>query len=274
MNPKISIITISYNAQRMIDETIRSVLEQTFTDYEYIFIDGKSNDGTVETICSYLEHFEAKGVSYRVVSEPDKGIYDAMNKGVALASGQWVLMLNAGDVLAHECVLEVFFKDKDYSADIVYGDVVNKFVSGKNTFYKRSSPLSLEKIKEGMIFCHQCVFVRNKVLKKYSFDTQYKIVADYDSFVRAYLDHVSFQYVNKVVAVYDCAGLSTANIKEALAETMLIKRRAGFQQEDSIVSRLVFRGKNMLRVFIQKIFPQIAFAERRGWYKQLPENLC
>lgn len=273
MNPKVSIITISYNAENMIDETIRSVLDQTFTDYEYVFIDGKSKDGTVETIRSYLDRFEEKGVSYQLISEPDKGIYDAMNKGVALAKGQWVLMLNAGDAFAHDRVLEVFFKDQEYKSDIVYGDVVYKFDTGKKIYYKRSAPAPLEKIKEGMVFCHQCVFVRNEILKKYGFDTQYKIVADYDSFIRAYLDDVSFEYVNKAVAIYDCAGLSTSNIKGALTETALIKEKAGFSFENKSINKLKFRYKNLIRVLIQRLFPQIAFAEWRGWYEQVPKNL-
>ena len=273
MSTKVSIITISYNAKQVIGETINSVLAQKFNDYEYIFVDGKSSDGTVDTIRSYVELLENMGIVCRVISEPDKGIYDAMNKGIALANGQWVLMLNAGDMFAHDQVLECFFQNQEYDADIVYGDVIYKYDAGGTTYYKRGVPAPLDKIKEGMVFCHQCVFVRNEVIKRYEFDTRYKITADYDSFVRAYKDNVPFKYVNRVVAIYDCAGLSTSNIKKALTETMQIKKAAGFQWEVSAVSTLMFRGKNMLRVLIQKFFPEIAFSERRGWYKHIPENL-
>ena len=109
MQPKVSIITVSYNAEKMISETILSVLSQTYCDYEYIFIDGNSSDKTVEVIGKYKQCFEGKNVDYLLISEPDKGIYDAMNKGTALAKGEWILMLNAGDMLAHERVLEDFF---------------------------------------------------------------------------------------------------------------------------------------------------------------------
>ena len=122
MKPTVSIVTISYNAAREIEATIRSVLCQTFSDLEYIFVDGKSKDDTLSIISNYEAQLVSRGIACQVVSEPDRGIYDAMNKGIRLARGQWVLMLNAGDVLAHERVLENFFGAQTYSADIVYGD--------------------------------------------------------------------------------------------------------------------------------------------------------
>ena len=188
MNPTVTIVTICYNAEQMIEDTLKSVLSQTFADYEYVFIDGNSKDNTVGRIESYRAAFEAKGVAYRVNSEPDKGIYDAMNKGVAKAQGQWILMLNAGDRFVDNDVLRDLFTDRQYEADILYGDTVNSDIIQNTTYYKIAPAQPLEGLLQGIPFCHQSVFVRGETLKKYGFDTSFRICADYDMFLRAYLD--------------------------------------------------------------------------------------
>ena len=96
-NPKISIITVSYNSEVVIEPTIKSILNQTFIDFEYLIIDGNSKDRTVEIIKSYESKFKEKNISYKWVSEPDNGIYDAMNKGILMSNGQWCNFMNTGD---------------------------------------------------------------------------------------------------------------------------------------------------------------------------------
>ena len=114
---KISIITISYNVEKEIERTMRSVLNQTFKDLEYIVVDGKSKDNTVAIAKSIAAEYPDRAV--RIISEPDKGIYDAMNKGIKMASGEWVNMMNAGDVFANDNVLENVFKE-NFSDDIAF----------------------------------------------------------------------------------------------------------------------------------------------------------
>ena len=106
---KISIITISYNVEKEIERTMRSVLNQTFQDLEYIVVDGKSSDKTVNIAKSIACEYPNRNI--RIISEPDKGIYDAMNKGIKMASGEWVNLMNAGDVFASDNVLENIFKE-------------------------------------------------------------------------------------------------------------------------------------------------------------------
>jgi len=134
--PNITIITVSYNAVKTIEDTILSVINQTYPNIEYIIIDGGSTDGTLDIIKKYQDK-----ITYWV-SEPDKGIYDAMNKGTLKATGVWLNFMNAGDTFYDHQVLEKVFKDKDWSnTDVIYGDVVyvypNKEEIRKTTSLKR-----------------------------------------------------------------------------------------------------------------------------------------
>ena len=123
MSFKVSVITVCFNAEKTIRDTIESVLSQSFTDFEYIIVDGKSKDNTNGIIAGFDDAFSAKGIEYKHVSEPDNGIYDAMNKGAGLASGEWIIFMNADDRFSDPEVLKDIFGDCDYSGyDVVYGD--------------------------------------------------------------------------------------------------------------------------------------------------------
>ena len=125
--PKISVVTVSYNAVTTIEETILSVVNQTYKNIEYIIIDGGSTDGTVDIIKKYADRIDYW------VSEPDKGIYDAMNKGIVKSTGEWIHFLNAGDVYLNTHILEDCircFNEKKVKADVLYGDVICKFDFG------------------------------------------------------------------------------------------------------------------------------------------------
>ena len=127
---KISIITISYNVEKEIERTMRSVLNQTFQDLEYIVVDGKSSDKTVNIAKNIAREYTNRAI--RIISEPDKGIYDAMNKGIKMATGEWVNMMNAGDVFANDNVLENIFNE-NISEDIafLYSDLYKKTSFGR-----------------------------------------------------------------------------------------------------------------------------------------------
>ena len=198
--PLITLITVAYNAVKDIENTILSVLNQTYPNIEYIIIDGGSTDGTLDIIKKYEDK-----ISYWV-SEPDKGIYDAMNKGALKATGEWLNFMNAGDTFYNEQVLEKVFKDNDWSdADVIYGDVVYVYPN-KEDFRKA---LSINRMKKNIPFCHQSVFVRTELQQKHLFNTTYKICADYKVFFDLYNEHYKFKYKNIIVSKFLFGGCST-----------------------------------------------------------------
>ena len=135
---KISVITISYNCKDVIEDTILSVIGQTYTNIEYIIIDGASTDGTFDVIKKYADKIDFW------ISEPDKGIYDAMNKGLKHATGDWVIFMNAGDSFYNNTVIERFVPQIDIDTVIAHGDIM---VIGKHFRYNRK-PIPIEEMKE------------------------------------------------------------------------------------------------------------------------------
>lgn len=159
-NDKVSIITVCYNAEHEIEKTILSVIEQKYNNVEYIVIDGKSQDSTIDKINHYADSIDI------IISEPDHGIYDAMNKGISLASGKWICFMNAGDLFYDEHVLCKIFNNNHYDVDVIYGDTVHitkygtyLFKAGKSSDLERNLP-----------FCHQSCFVKLERLKQHKFD--------------------------------------------------------------------------------------------------------
>ena len=273
MKTTVSIVTISYNAAAEIEKTIQSVLTQTYTDYEYVFIDGASKDRTVEIIESYREAFEAKGITYRVYSEPDKGIYDAMNKGIDKTCGEWTLMLNAGDVFVDASVLMDVFDGIGYDADVVYGNTVFQETCKGITYYKRVPARSLNRFDEGMTFCHQSVFVRSEVLKKYPFDMSFKIVADFDQFTRMLRDGVPFAHIDTYVSVFDGSGVSMQKPEATLQEYDRVRKHEGVTPKRKFVVKVFMGVKYRLRNVVRNCLPQLFYSSRRGWMKTKPVDM-
>ena len=195
----ISIVTVSYNAVNTIEQTIISVINQTYTNIEYIIIDGGSKDGTVDIIKKYSDK-----ITYWI-SEPDKGIYDAMNKGILLANGEFINFMNAGDYFISNTTIDTIFKSQFYNEDIIYGAVEMRNRSNKEIL----KPKHLDYIKQRMVFCHQSTFVKLNLMKKYKFDDSYKIVADYDFFLKNYFNKSTFREIDVIVSSYDNNGISS-----------------------------------------------------------------
>lgn len=269
----ISIVTVCYNAAQEIEKTIQSVLSQTYTDYEYVFVDGASKDETVGIIESYRDQFEKKGVQYHVTSEPDRGIYDAMNKGSVRATGEWVLMLNAGDRLLNENVFHDVFAGKNYDADVVYGNSVYVDCLRGVYFYKKTPAKPLEYMNQRMAFCHQSVFVRGDVLRKYGFDTTFKITADYDQFLRMIRDGVPFEKVETYISLYELTGFSVQNGSLTLSESAKAREKNGFVQNQTAITGVYQKIKSSMRNHVKNIFSRWFFSSKRGWYRTLEEAL-
>ena len=200
---RITVVTACYNPGEDLLPTLESILAQTYADLEVIVVDGASSDGTLERLADITDP------RLRYVSSPDRGVYDAMNKGVALATGEYVNFMNAGDRFAGPDVIERLFGDESVLADYVYGDVTALY--GKRRMHHPAKPLgSLPRNKN---FNHQALFARRAWLVRHPFDLRYRIVADYEQAYYAYRQGARFAYRDLVVAEVDmAAGLSKQNL--------------------------------------------------------------
>lgn len=207
-----SIVTVSYNCKSMIEKTIQSVLQQDFTDKEYIIIDGGSTDGTLEIIKQY-QH----GITFWC-SEPDGGIYQGMNKGIAQAQGEWILFLNAGDIFAEkETLTKVFPFTIQKENDVLYGDIFI-FKNNEKILKQALEPCN----KQRMFFCHQAAFVRTAIMKQHPFDTRFTMSADFYFFKLCYLTQKKFRHLPVVVSVYDRTGISNKYRIKGLKENIQV----------------------------------------------------
>lgn len=241
--PLITIVTVCYNAETSIEKTVKSVINQTYPNIEYIIIDGCSTDKTIEIIKKY-----ERKISYWK-SEPDKGIYDAMNKGIKLATGEWVNFMNSGDTFYSNTIIEDVFSKANLSSDIIYGDTINLYNIGQHICKGRIATK-----QDYMPFSHQASFSRNSLLKKYGFDLHYKICADRKFFYDVYKDGYKFEYINKIIAYYEAeSGISAQNIINLTQETYKIEGK-----DKIIIFKLqlyLFIFNLKLKAFIKEILP-------------------
>ncbi|MBI5401661.1 glycosyltransferase [Candidatus Wolfebacteria bacterium] len=215
---KVSIITVVFNNKKFIESAIKSVLSQTYPDIEYIVIDGGSTDGTLEIINKYRDRIA------KFVSEPDKGIYDAMNKGLKLATGEIVGILNSDDFYADENSIKIVVKEMGKSgAGCLWGDlvIVDRNNPDKVVRFWKSSPYFDGKFKTGWHPPHTTFFVRKKIYDKYGFlNLDFKIAADYELMLRFLEKHkVSSGYIPKVFVKMRGGGASAKNIIKANIES-------------------------------------------------------
>lgn len=200
--PKLSIITINLNNQTGLEQTLQSIYKQTCNDYEIIVVDGGSDDGSINVIKKYNK------IIHKWVSEKDNGIYNAMNKGIGFAEGEYCFFLNSGDILADEEVLEKIFLQKP-DADIFYGDVIVVDSLGRG------------KLKEGQnqptdyflflnTICHQVQFIKKNLFEKINdYDEQLKLASDYDFLLRAVVkNRASIKFYPVIVSRHFADGLS------------------------------------------------------------------
>jgi glycosyltransferase involved in cell wall biosynthesis len=216
---KLSIVTINYNNAADLDKTIQSVIQQTWKDFEYIVIDGGSSDASVEIIKQNEERIDYW------VSEKDNGIYHAMNKGISKSSGDYLLMLNSGDMLAGEEVLEKIFGKDCYNEDLLIGDVYKAY-NGK-LFDKKCFPDTLTfGFLRRQALSHQGTFIKKKLHYIVGFyDESLKYSSDWKFFILAICKYnVSYKHIPSFVTVCDCGGLTynPANFAEIRSETGLI----------------------------------------------------
>lgn len=199
-NKNITVITVCYNSQETIARTIESVINQSQQDIEYVIIDGASTDNTLNIIKKYQQKYPIQ-----LVSEPDNGIYDAMNKGVKIATGEWILFLNSDDYLYnHEVINAVAPILQGANCDILYGATEFRY----DNFKQLRQARKLNTIWQKMPFNHQSCFTKTKLLEAYPFDTSYRFAADYDFFIYHYKNNKIFKETEIVISSFSALGSS------------------------------------------------------------------
>ena len=265
-NFKISIITVVYHAADTIEQTIRSVVEQDYPNIEYIIIDGGSTDGTLDVIKKYEDR-----IAYWV-SEPDKGIYDAMNKGLSAATGDYIYYLGADDCLyasnsisqAASCLGEA------PEIDVLCASVM--MVDAGNRMEKiYSSDFSEEDVMSGYNTPHQGMFVRRELLQKYRFDTSYRIAADYKNFLKFYLDQdISLKTTDLVVAYYANDGISGNGTQAQRLEDIRALQENGINTS-AYYAKKKKENSSVIKSILRWIFDKTGILKqirlRRGWEK-------
>ena len=216
VSPRISVITVVFNGKDHIGRTISSVLDQTYPNVEYVIIDGQSTDGTLEVIAQF------EGID-RVISEPDQGLYDAMNKGLQAASGEYIWFLNAGDEIYESTTLENMLSGIEELPDVLYGGTMIIDEDQNEIGDRRLKPpdqLSWKSFRQGMVVCHQSIIVRRELAPEYNLE--YAISADIDWVIRATRSATTIHNTRLVLSRFLEGGLSGKNIRKSLRERFRI----------------------------------------------------
>ncbi len=259
--PFISIITVVFNAKEDLEKTIRSIQKQTFTDFEYIVIDGGSTDGTLDVINQY------NNVITNWISEPDNGLYDAMNKGIMLTKGKFLWFMNAGDEIYERTTIEKIFAIDGFSSDIYYGETA--LIDEEGNILGTRSKLSARKLPEklnwkslqiGMVVQHQSFIVRKEIAPLY--DITYKVSADIDWVIKCLKNtskivnsnlFLSKFLTNIFLGIYHGGGFSSQNYKIALKERFMI-----FTKHYGLLTNLYYHACIFLKAlkrYFKKIIP-------------------
>lgn len=239
--PFLTIITITYNAGKFLDRTLKSVDRQVFKDFEYLLIDGNSDDDTLKIAKSYEHLFDS------IISEPDKGLYDAMNKGLKLATGEFVWFLNAGDEIADGDVCKNLHKICSQNADVVYGETIftdlegNKLgVRSELTPHKLPDTLSWEDMKYGMLVCHQSFIARKEISPTF---LQNNLSADIDWEIKILKSSRKTINYHGIISKYLIGGISNQQLSKSLIDRFsVLKSHFGLVQTMFAHVHILSRG--------------------------------
>jgi len=263
LSTKISIITVVYNAVATIEQTILSVVKQDYSNIEYIIVDGGSTDGTLDIIKKYEDKIE------HWVSEPDYGIYDAMNKGLTYATGDYIYYLGADDcLLAPNSISQVVsFLQDNPEVDVLCASVM--MVDSVYRIEKvYSSNFSEADVLSGYNTPHQGMFVRREILQKYRFDTSYHIAADYKNFLKFYLDqNIALKKTAMIVAYYANDGVSGNGTDAQRMEDVRALQENGLESNACMQRQrgLLARIKNVIKRELKRTGLLKTILLRCGW---------
>jgi len=254
-NPLITIITVVLNAKNTIEQTIVSVLNQTYSNIEYIIVDGASTDGTLDIIKSYDLQVKNGGfpnVSFRYISEPDKGIYDAMNKGVKCSKGEIIGIINADDWFEKDAlsiIAQKFIKNSDigiyHGLKAVWDNNVNIKIIGTDS----------SRLSAGMIE-HPACFVKKEVYEHIGlFNCAYSIAADYDFMIRAKKQGVKFKLIPVVLSNFRLGGISTTTIA-GYYEALQIRKKHNYKDKNAPFFTKITEFYTRTRYWLSRITPR------------------
>ncbi len=260
---RFTIITVTYNAADVVQRTLDSVFSQTYEDVEHLVIDGASTDATLSLVEDYKRRSDASDTGHKVIvkSEPDEGIYDAMNKGLTQALGDYIVFMNAGDFFPQADTLEEIARRCHLNETpfeglpaVLYGNT--DIVDGEGHYLRprRLQPperLTWRSFRQGMLVCHQAFYARTDIAKNLQYDTTYRFSADIDWCIRVMREGeragLSLYNINKVVACYTEQGATTENHQESLRERFRIMcRHYGY------LSTILMHAWFVLRSFLKK----------------------
>jgi glycosyltransferase involved in cell wall biosynthesis len=241
----LSIITITYNAEQYLERTIQSIINQSVQDFEYIIIDGKSKDGTLKIAEKYKNRVN------KLISEPDKGLYDAMNKGLKNASGDFVWFMNAGDEINDKDIVQRISKSVTEQTDVLYGDTYFTDNDGniqglrsEITPHRLPRGLKWQDMKLGMLVCHQAFIARKSIAPLYM---ENNLSADVDWEIECLKKAKKIQYLDFVLAKYLIGGISNKQLKRSLLDRYeVLKKHFGFMGAISAHVQILFRGVKLI----------------------------
>lgn len=258
---KFSIITCTYNAASVVKRTLDSVLQQSWAQIEHIIVDGASKDNTMQLVDDYIKKNEEEETAHEivVVSERDRGLYDAMNKGLSRATGDYVVFINAGDVFPDDHTLENISNDVNERSDgklpaVLYGDTNIVDDRGILLHPRRLSPpdnLTWRSFRHGMLVCHQAFYARADLAKQEPYDLRYRFSADVDWCIRimkrAEREHLQLLRLPEVVVDYLDGGMTDKNHRASLMERFHVMSR-----HYGLVSTLAMHAWFVIRALLKR----------------------
>lgn len=270
-----STVTVVYNDILHIIETMNSVLEQSYKQIEYILIDGGSTDGTKEKILEYISscanitltnqksdqyyleaaHRDYPTLTFKFLSEKDKGIYDAMNKGIALATNDWINFLNCGDRFYNNDVLGQIDSRNIQEHDVLYGDMQIVYIEQNTKTIKKTSRNLNHLYALFAYFGHPNCFVKTKVLKSNLFDLKYRLSADYDLIYRLYQKGYSFGFIDIIIATFFSGGASDKKAFQSIREALKIALSHNSHSPIVVMKIYFFYLFAILKKIIKLYFP-------------------
>lgn len=242
--PSITVVTVVINGEKYIEDTILSVINQTYANLEYIIIDGGSTDGTVEIIRRYENKIDYW------LSEKDEGIYYAMNKGIDAATGDWIIFINSGDTLYANLVLENVMKYCSADQDVIFGQYLVKYKSGA---VRKVFPRRMDDMWKGiMVTSHQAIFIDTNIMKNFHFNCEFKLAADHDLVTKLYLSGCRFHIVTEIITVISDGGISDVRRWDVYSECSKIAKLY-FPQKPYRSYFFIKRLDSVIRMLIKKV---------------------
>lgn len=235
-----TVVTVVFNAESVIKKTMESVLKQSYAPYEYIIIDGKSSDRTLEFVNEFSQKFEEKNIKFRVISEKDSGIYNAMNKGIKLAEGDFISFLNAGDWYEDNAleIVNDFYNQEAF--ELTYGGL--HYINPNGTVTNKFSRLDKFPISSRN-WNHPSMFLKREIYQKYGFDEQFRAYADFNLYLKLRKDGTKIRVMDKIIANFVADGVST----------------------NTSIKKVLYRAKEKYEAYRNNKYGRVYWFESYGW---------